>query len=279
MADVQISGLPSGTVATTWVLPAEDAAGAGTYKVTVSSIVALVTNASQLATGTLSASLLPATVVVTSDSRLSDSRTPTAHKSSHATGGGDALSPSDIGAAASSHTHGNITNAGAIGSTSGLPIITTTSGVLTVGAFGTSAGQFCQGNDSRLSDSRTPTGHKASHEIGGSDEVRPVVVTASGLTTNQNNWAPGRGTTIRVTSTGNITITGLSATGYVDGAVVTIVNENADGGGTITFAHESSSSDAANRFFSTWKVNSVAPPNGGRVTLEYSAAASRWRVV
>jgi hypothetical protein len=62
-------------------------------------------------------------------------------------------------AATSTHVHGNLTNAGAIGSTSGLPVITTTSGVLTVGAFGTSAGQFCVGNDSRLSDARTPTAH------------------------------------------------------------------------------------------------------------------------
>lgn len=46
----------------------------------------------------------------------------------------------------SSHTHGNITNAGAIGSTSGLPIITTTDGVLTVGAFGTSSGTFAEGD-------------------------------------------------------------------------------------------------------------------------------------
>jgi hypothetical protein len=58
-----------------------------------------------------------------------------------------------------SHTHGNLTNDGAIGSTSGLPIITSTSGVLIAGSFGTSAGTFCQGNDSRLSDSRTPTAH------------------------------------------------------------------------------------------------------------------------
>lgn len=60
-------------------------------------------------------------------------------------------------AATSTHTHGNISNAGAIGSTANLPIITTTSGVLTTGSFGTAANTFCQGNDARLSDARTPT--------------------------------------------------------------------------------------------------------------------------
>ena len=48
--------------------------------------------------------------------------------------------------AASSHTHGNVTNDGKIGSTSGLPIKTGTAGVLEAGAFGTSAGQFAEGN-------------------------------------------------------------------------------------------------------------------------------------
>jgi hypothetical protein len=52
--------------------------------------------------------------------------------------------------APSSHTHGNITNAGAIGSTTGLPIITTASGVLTVGSFGTTSGTFAAGDDSRI---------------------------------------------------------------------------------------------------------------------------------
>ena len=42
-----------------------------------------------------------ATLVDTSDSRLSDARTPTAHKSTHASGGADALTPADIGAATS----------------------------------------------------------------------------------------------------------------------------------------------------------------------------------
>jgi microcystin-dependent protein len=49
-------------------------------------------------------------------------------------------------AAAASHTHGNLTNDGAIGSTSGLPIKTGASGVLEVGAFGTGSGQFAEGN-------------------------------------------------------------------------------------------------------------------------------------
>jgi len=60
------------------------------------------------------------------DARLSDSRTPL------------------------SHTHGNLTNDGKIGVVSGKPIITTTAGALTAGSFGTTAGTFAVGNDSRF---------------------------------------------------------------------------------------------------------------------------------
>jgi hypothetical protein len=61
--------------------------------------------------------------------------------------------------ASGTHIHGNITNAGAIGSAANLPLITTTSGVVTTGTFGTTANTFTQGNDARLSDSRTPLSH------------------------------------------------------------------------------------------------------------------------
>ena len=59
----------------------------------------------------------------------------------------------------SSHTHGKITNDGKIGTDDNKPLITTTGGVVTTGSFGTAANTFCQGNDSRLSDARTPKAH------------------------------------------------------------------------------------------------------------------------
>lgn len=79
-----------------------------------------------------------------------------------------------------SHTHGNITNAGAIGSTANLPLITTTSGVITTGVFGTTANTFTQGNDSRLSDARTPLSHTHG-DISNSGAITSTAVTpASG---------------------------------------------------------------------------------------------------
>jgi hypothetical protein len=56
------------------------------------------------------------------------------------------LAAADVGAASTSHTHGNLSNAGAIGTTANLPVKTGTSGVLEAGAFGTAAGQFAEGN-------------------------------------------------------------------------------------------------------------------------------------
>jgi hypothetical protein len=88
-------------------------------------------SAAEITSGTLDLARIPTgttstTVALGNDSRFSDSRIPT------------------------THVHGNLTNAGAIGTTAGLPVITGTSGVLQAGSFGTTAGTFCQGNDSRL---------------------------------------------------------------------------------------------------------------------------------
>jgi hypothetical protein len=87
--------------------------------------------AADITSGTLALARIPTgttsgTVALGNDSRFSDARMPT------------------------SHVHGNISNAGGIGTTAGLPVITGTSGVLQAGSFGTTTGTFCQGNDSRL---------------------------------------------------------------------------------------------------------------------------------
>ena len=61
--------------------------------------------------------------------------------------------------APSSHVHGNLTNDGKIGTVANVPLITGTGGAVQAGSFGNSANTFCEGNDSRLSDARTPVAH------------------------------------------------------------------------------------------------------------------------
>lgn len=116
-------------------------------------------------------------------------------------------------AASSTHTHGNITNAGAIGSTANLPIITTTSGVLTTGSFGTAANTFCQGNDSRLSDTRLTT-NSVTFNNGGAGAASGTTFNGSAAVTVSYNTV-GAPSTTGTNATGTnwgISITGSAAT-------------------------------------------------------------------
>jgi hypothetical protein len=61
--------------------------------------------------------------------------------------------------APATHSHGSINNAGQIGTTPNLPLITGSNGLISTGTFGTTVSTFCQGNDARLSDARTPLAH------------------------------------------------------------------------------------------------------------------------
>jgi hypothetical protein len=154
--------------------------------------------AGDTALGTAAAKNIPATgnasateVVYGSDTRLSDARTPASHAHGSittagkigttanlpvTTGADGTLSAGAFGTGATdfcvgndarlsdartpaSHAHGSITNAGLVGTTTDLPLITTTGGAVTAGAFGTGATNFCAGNDARLSDARTPAAH------------------------------------------------------------------------------------------------------------------------
>ncbi len=132
----------------------------------------------------------------------------------------DHVHPSDTSRATSTHVHGNITNAGAIGSTTNLPIITTTSGVLTTGSFGTAANTFCQGNDARLSDTRLTTNSVTFNNAGSGGASGSTFNGSAALTVSYNTLgaaASNQGMFIGTTSvainraSANLALTGISS--------------------------------------------------------------------
>lgn len=108
------------------------------------------------------------------DARLSNARTPTAHKTTHKTGGTDALTPADIGAVPTTVqviAGTGLSGGGSLAANRTLAV-----------SFGTTAGTVCQGNDSRLNNARTPVAHKATHAAGGADALTPEDIGAASNT-------------------------------------------------------------------------------------------------
>ena len=120
------------------------------------------------ATGKIDASMIDGNDVSYNDiSNKPASFTPSAHKSTHATGGTDAIAPSDIGAepAFTKNTAHNKN-------------------------FGTAAGTVCQGNDSRLSDARTPLSHNHDHNaLTNYDAAEHRVIDDTNTTDTDKLWS------------------------------------------------------------------------------------------
>jgi hypothetical protein len=154
-------------------------------------------------------------------------------------------------AASSTHTHGNISNAGAIGTTANLPIITTTSGVLATGSFGTAANTFCQGNDSRLSDTRTPTdGSVTNAKVAANAAIadtKLATVSTAGKVANSATTATNANTASAIVArdaSGNFTagtitaaLTGNASTATTLQTTRTINGTNFNGSANITTAN------------------------------------------
>jgi hypothetical protein len=95
-------------------------------------------------------------------------------------------------------------------------------------SYGTTSGTACQGNDTRLSDSRTPTAHGSTHHTGGTDAIAPQSIGAQSIFTSQTLTVNGevtltaaRATNYSVIVAGDSTIT-LPTTGHLVGDVVVI---------------------------------------------------------
>lgn len=161
--------------------------------------------------------------------------------------------------ATASHTHGNISNIGAIGSTANLPIITTTNGVLTTGSFGSTANTFCQGNDSRLSDTRNTTNTLTVNNGGAGDASSFTFNGSAARTISYNSIGAPSISGTNAVGTWNIAITGNA--GFVTNGVYTTGNQSIAGNKTYagTGTYDSSfraayGSSAYNVIFSTTQI-------------------------
>lgn len=130
------------------------------------------------------------------------------------------------------HSHGNLTNTGAIGTTSGRVVVTGANGVVETVApaggiyvglgmispvYGITSGTICQGNDPRLSDARNPLSHVHGNITSagaiGTASGRVVVTTAGGVLTTAATI-----TAASVSGLAAIAVTG-DATDLVEGFV------------------------------------------------------------
>ena len=173
-----------------------------------------------------------------------------------------AYSKETLGLLARQSSVGNITNAGAIGSTSGQVVVTTTSGVLTTAAtvtssqlpaatvsalgavivgtglgvssgtvsvsYGTTGTTACVGNDSRLSDARTPLSHTHGNITNagaiGSTSGQVVVTTNSGVLTTAATVTSSQLPAATVSALGGVIVgSGLSVSSGTVSANVTSV--------------------------------------------------------
>lgn len=164
MANTKITDLPSANAVGSSVVPVTNAAGNATNKVTLASIAGLapqLSDATPQAVGEAAAGsaitaaradhVHPA-VSYASLTNVPSTFTPSAH--SHAISDVTNLQTTLDGKATSSHTHGNVSSAGAIGSTSGKLVVTGESGVLDTATIGTGlslSGGVLSASDSRWS--------------------------------------------------------------------------------------------------------------------------------
>jgi len=189
---------------------------------------------------------------------------------------GTAATADSTAFAAASHTHtgSQVT----VGTTANLPLKTGTNGVIEAGSFGTAAGSFCEGNDARLSDARTPSStlaHKESHAISGSDFLAPSDIGAQSIFARSEADVPVSGplqlsaARAAIISVRNARSEArdvyLPMTSIQNGDIIVVV-----GGGTLT--------NPINIKVPAAGGAAIVDPNGGAVTISVTGQQYRFIV-
>ena len=187
--------------------------------------------------------------------------------------------------ATANHTHGNITNAGAIGSTANLPIITTTAGALTTGSFGSTANTFCQGNDSRLSDTRNTTNSITVNNGGAGDSSSFTFNGSAARTISYNSIGAPSISGTNATGTWNISVTGNAGTvtngvytngSYADPSWITSLAKskvglsNVENTALSTWAGSANLTTLGTVVTGTWNATTIAVDKGGTGQTSYT---------
>jgi len=182
-------------------------------------------------------------------------------------------------------THCNITNAGAIGSTANLPIITTTAGALTTGSFGSTANTFCQGNDSRLSDTRNTTNSITVNNGGAGDSSSFTFNGSAARTISYNSIGAPSISGTNATGTWNISVTGNAGTvtngvytngSYADPSWITSLAKsklglsNVENTALSTWAGSANLTTLGTVVTGTWNATTIAVDKGGTGQTSYT---------
>lgn len=207
--------------------------------------------------------VLVADVVVTTDPRMTNARTPTAHTHPE----------SDItNLVADLAATEKTANKNAASGYAGLDASSKLTG--SQQKYGSAANTAAEGNDARFSDARTPTAHAASHRSGGSDAL--VFDQTTSATGTQNNFSLNGPNTVLECSGAAPVFTGFTVAGAApvggDRAVLVYT-----GSGTLRVPKEDGGSTAANRITSPSARGQIVGV-GGSITLVYESATSRWGV-
>lgn len=185
------------------------------------------------------------------------------------------ISFNSIGAASSTHSHGNISNSGAIGITANLPIITTTNGVLTTGTFGTTSNTFCQGNDSRLSDTRNTTNNVTFNSNGAGGTSGLTFNGSSAVTVSYNTLGAQptlvSGTNIKTINGSSLLGSGdLTISGGGGGAEIPITDDTTSEGTKFLLFGESTSGNVSSVNTSSTKLT-FKPSTGNLSATSFSS--------